>query len=180
MPNKFVPDASGWAKLQEALMQDRMEFVADMRSKYEDLAPKDTGDLARSAEQVDSLDTSILQIMQSYAPYIEFGTKPFKGKLVGWKLSKRVINQIKKMGGKVVYSKDREVLIPVWHKWVRRKLGITTQAKHYIVCWRVWYKIAKKGITPQRPLTKAMHEMRKRENHYHFTNRVPGVMKYGS
>ena len=183
-------------RLKKMIMKDRVEYVSDIRSLYEDNAPKDTGDLAGSCEQYDTLEESVLAVMQSYAPFIEHGTEPFKAKLIEIDLGPRIRQRIEKAGGKVVttntwqwkqlaipekrdgvthnYMKEQvtRVLVPVWWDWARRKVHITDPAERYKFCWAVWYKIAKKGITAQWPMTRAIATAKGKEHLYKLTLRT--------
>lgn len=184
MASRFVANREGMKKLDEAVMRDRVEYVADMRSVYEDLAPKGvTGDLAASAEQFDTKDESVLGIMQSYAPYIEWGTEPgHRLPLIPVKLGPRIVTQIRKRSrGKLpAKSKDRGIyLVPIIWDWVRKVLAVKGQADAYMTCWAIYRKIYRKGITAQYPLSRTIEIMKQKEHLYTLTKSTNGKIDKG-
>lgn len=187
MTTRLILDEKGLSELDKLVIQRRMLYAADLKSIVEDLTPIGvTGDLAGSWEQSDDKTTSRVGNNMHYARWQEVGTEPFNAKLIIVVLSPYVQKQIIRAGGKLVRPQGVTAegsgkdlfLAPIWAKdwgpkvqkgpprdsWVKARW--TKQADNYINSWRLWRKIAKKGITPKRMLHRAVEIMKGKEHLY--------------
>jgi len=154
---------TGLAQMEKELGDSLVEFATDLSSLMSDKAPQGvTGDLASgfTAEPLETSDKELaVPIMNAvkYWRYVNFGTEPFNMKLIPITLSEDIQQEI----GKRLVIRDGVILVPIVWEWAQKVVRIDNEAERYKFCWNVFWKIAKKGITAQHFVEKAVTEIQK-------------------